>query len=79
VRISGGDKRDFPMEIFKQSFNEKEKAIQQYEFQMELVSTGKLYQDTAFATIKNLVKEGALIEEGIKLRLNESMTDNNNT
>ena len=44
---------------------------------MELVSTGKFYQDTAFATIENLVKEGVLIKEGIALRLNESATNNN--
>jgi hypothetical protein len=44
---------------------------------MELVSTGKLYRDTACAMIENLVKEGALIKEGLELGLNESTTDNN--
>jgi hypothetical protein len=45
---------------------------------MELVSTGKLYQDTAYAMIEKLVKEGTLIKEGLELGLNESTTDNNN-
>ena len=54
-----------------------EKKVKQYDFQMELVSTGKLYQDTACAMIENLVKEGALIKEGLELGLNESTTDNN--
>jgi hypothetical protein len=55
-----------------------EKKVKQYDFQMELVSTGKLYQDTAYAMIEKLVKEGALIKEGLELGLNESTTDNNN-
>lgn len=55
-----------------------EKKVKQYDFQMELVSTGKLYQDTAYAMIEKLVKESALIKEGLELGLNESTTDNNN-
>jgi hypothetical protein len=73
------DKRSFAIEIFKQRFGEKVKGkIQQYDFQMELVSTGKFYQDTAFAMIENLIKDGALIKEGLELRLIESTTGNNN-
>jgi hypothetical protein len=44
--------------------------MQQYDFQMELVSTGKFYQGTICAMIENLVKEGVLIKEGLELRLN---------
>jgi hypothetical protein len=73
-----GDKRAFAIEIFKQRFGGKGKVkVQQYDFQMELVSTGKFYQDTAFAMVENLVKEGALIKEGVELGLKESTTDNN--
>jgi hypothetical protein len=68
-------KKKMALERFRQMLQDntlkiKDGKTKQEDFQANLVSSGKFYQDTALFIIEDLIKDGLLAKEGLDLRLN---------
>jgi hypothetical protein len=68
------EKKKLTLQRFRQMLDDLETGqcgINQDDFQADLVSSGKFYQDTALFMIEALINDGFLIKEGIELRLKQ--------
>ncbi|MGB8936729.1 MAG: hypothetical protein WCC17_16675 [Candidatus Nitrosopolaris sp.] len=68
------DKKNMALERFKRMLNDYgpetiHGSINQDDFQADLVSSGKFYQDTTLFAIEDLIKDCILIRKGVELRL----------